>query len=182
MRASNGVRRSKRARSQSGMTLLEMMIAVGIMAVLMRMAAPSFSSFIAEARLSSNSEAFASAFKYARNEAGMSNIAVTVSPLSGTDWTSGSQVRQVKLGTATLLRQTSPMSGAVSMTYSGGSAPTSVTFYPDGSTNLTSGGAWVRMCDTSVGSVGRAVIINGSGYVSSTPTFATGGSGAVAAC
>lgn len=159
-----------------GFTLIEMLVALAIMGLLTRLAAPSFLSFIAEARLTSGSEGVAGALNYARSEAGMRSAPIVIIP-AASGWQGG---LSVKSSAGVELRQVGRMAASVSLT-GPVSSMTKITFYPDGSTDL-GGSAWMRFCDSNAGSVGRYISINGSGYITTSMTLATGGSGATAAC
>ena len=78
-------------RGAAGFTLTELLIAMGVAAILGTIAVPSFSSLMASQRAkTAASELFASLLK-TRSEAIMHNANVTVSPLAGT-WNTGWQI------------------------------------------------------------------------------------------
>ncbi|BAL25516.1 GspH/FimT family pseudopilin [Azoarcus sp. KH32C] len=72
-----------------GVTLIELLTAIAIMAVLVTMAAPSLNNFILKSRLKGAGEALHSDLVYARTEAVTRNQTITVSFSTGTDWCYG---------------------------------------------------------------------------------------------
>jgi type IV fimbrial biogenesis protein FimT len=75
-----------------GLTLMELMVTVAILAILVALAVPSFNAFLAKGRLSGAAEALAQDLQLARSEALRRNDAVTISFSSGTAWCYGSVV------------------------------------------------------------------------------------------
>lgn len=170
-----GEARMGRGRS-AGFTLLEMMVAVAIIAILLRLAAPSFSSFMAEARLSAESEALAGALMSARGEAAARGMRVRVVPTPSTpaDWTAETVVR---LGATGDVLSTIPASRD-SVTVSGDiSSLKYIEFNPDGSLAPADPldpahdfPLELKLCDGKNTS-GRHIVINASGYVTVSPTL-----------
>lgn len=73
-----------------GFTMVELMVVVGIMGILMAIAAPAFSSFIANQRVRDTASDLVTVFLRARSEALTRNVSVSVVPVSGTsDWATG---------------------------------------------------------------------------------------------
>lgn len=166
-----------RGRGKSGgFSLLEMMVAVAILAILLRLAAPSFSSFMSEARLSAESEAIAGALNAARSEAAVRSAPVRVTPAAATppDWTNEMVVR---LG-ATGAVLSSVAASRDSVIVSGDIAALKyIEFNPDGSLAPADASDPVhdfplelKICDGKNTS-GRHILINASGYVSVSPTL-----------
>ena len=80
--------------NQRGFSLLEMMTALAVIAVLVAVGLPSFEYVTKTNRISSQSNLIVGAFQYARSEAVNRGVNVRVEPIvSGTDWTNGFQVR-----------------------------------------------------------------------------------------
>jgi prepilin-type N-terminal cleavage/methylation domain-containing protein len=73
-----------------GLTLMELMVTVAILAILVALAVPSFNSFLAKGRLSGAAEVLAQDLQLARSEALRRNDAVTISFSSGAAWCYGS--------------------------------------------------------------------------------------------
>lgn len=80
--------------SQRGFSLIEMMTAVAVLAILVAVGLPSFEYVTKTNRISSQSNLIVGAFQYARSEAVNRGVNVRVEPVvAGTDWTNGFQVR-----------------------------------------------------------------------------------------
>jgi type IV fimbrial biogenesis protein FimT len=76
-------------RAVSGFTLIELLIVFALVAILLTIAVPSFTTFMSRYRLSTTSNDFLSAVTLTRNEAIKRNLRVTMIPANGTSWTSG---------------------------------------------------------------------------------------------
>jgi prepilin-type N-terminal cleavage/methylation domain-containing protein len=79
-------------RKARGLTLMELMVTVAILAILVALAMPSFNSFLAKGRLSGAAEALAQDLQLARSESLRRNADVTISFSSGTACCYGSVV------------------------------------------------------------------------------------------
>lgn len=75
---------------QRGLTLIELMMTVAILAILLLVGVPSFNDFLAKGRLVGAAEALAQDLQLARSEALRSNAAVTLGLVSGNAWCYGS--------------------------------------------------------------------------------------------
>jgi type IV fimbrial biogenesis protein FimT len=67
-----------RRRPAAGFTLIELLVTVAVLAVLLRLAVPSFASAILTSRLSSYTNAFIGSVQFARSEAIKRNTAITM--------------------------------------------------------------------------------------------------------
>lgn len=117
--------RSQR-RSAGGFTLIEMMAAITIVAIMLSIAAPAMNQFLEAQRLRSLAFDMVGDLTLARNESLKRSAGVTVVPLAGTDWSSGWRVNVDASGE--LLRQRTPAGGM--LTVSG--APASVAYDRNG--------------------------------------------------
>lgn len=85
--------RSGNSAQQVGFTLIELMVVVGIVAILGTIGVPSFRDMLLNQRLGTTAQAFGSALSFARMEAIQRAQSVKVAALSGNDWSSGWSVR-----------------------------------------------------------------------------------------
>ena len=74
---------------QSGMTLIELMVGVSLVAILVMMAVPSFSTSMQNRQVRSSAESIRSALQYARNEALRRNRSVSFTLQSDGGWVVG---------------------------------------------------------------------------------------------
>ena len=94
-------------RANRGFTLIELMVTVGILAIVAAIAAPSFDSSIRNMRINGTADQLISAMSLARVEAVKRGAPVTLCPssdgltCSGTDWQVGYLVTEDKTGSAT---------------------------------------------------------------------------------
>ena len=72
-----------------GLTLMELMVTVAIMAILVVLAVPSFNAFLARGRLTGAAEALAQDLQLAKSEALRRNASVTISFSPGGAWCYG---------------------------------------------------------------------------------------------
>lgn len=89
--------------SQKGFTLIELMVTLAVLAIVLSMAAPSFSSMLQDNRASALGSELQGALQFARSEAVKRRQSVVIcrsnaagsSCENGTDWSGGWLVRQV---------------------------------------------------------------------------------------
>lgn len=88
-----------KVRRQLGLTLIEFMIAITVLAILMTIAAPSFAQFLQNSRFSATANDFLLAMRTARSEAIKRKSPVRVeSTNASTDWSGGWQITAVANG------------------------------------------------------------------------------------
>lgn len=87
------VRHPHPARRQRGFTLLELLVTMTVMIIMVGIAVPSFKTFTATQRVKSAAYDVVAALLLARSEAVKRNRSVTISPITGTDWTTGWSVK-----------------------------------------------------------------------------------------
>jgi type IV fimbrial biogenesis protein FimT len=122
-----------RARAR-GFTLIELLVVITVMAVLLGLAVPSFSNFIASQRVKTVAYDLTTAFVLARSEAVKRNADVTVAAASASDWTQG---WTIKVGTTTLQQQ-QPVTG-VTITKAASASAIPANFVYGASGRMTSG-------------------------------------------
>jgi type IV fimbrial biogenesis protein FimT len=88
------------ARTQQGFTLIELMVALAVLAILITVAVPSFTSYILNQRVKTSAFELAAALSYARSEAIKLNTDIQLSRDS-TDWEGW---RMVRADDSTVLR------------------------------------------------------------------------------
>lgn len=176
------------ARLAVGITLIEMMIAVAILAILVAIAAPNMNSFFISNRLSSGVHDFMTALQQARSEAIRrgANVVMRRAGTTAQNWTQGWEMfvdldgnkqRDTAAGSAEeLIRVGQQVSGSMTL-HASTKAATAIVFVPSGRVEVTSAGvnpafgeAMFVLClgnQTSSGgqSRSRAVIVNAAGGV-----------------
>lgn len=86
----------------AGFTLVEMMVALGIAAILAGMAMPSFSTMIANQRVKSAASDIHTSLLKARGEALKRNVSVTLAPSTANDWTAGWSIANPTAGSPSI--------------------------------------------------------------------------------
>ncbi|HTN29663.1 MAG TPA: GspH/FimT family pseudopilin [Pseudomonas sp.] len=130
-------------RSSRGFTLIELMIAVSLLAVVAALAAPAMGDFIVRQRVASQAGDLALAMALARSEAIKGTISVSVIPRtqSPSGWGSGWCVAPASAADcddARVLRQF-PSRSNVTITSADLASPFTVTFLRDGTRGFSSG-------------------------------------------
>jgi type IV fimbrial biogenesis protein FimT len=171
-------------RAQKAFTLIEILVTVAVAGVLLGIAAPAFTTFVLNNRITSQTNDLIAILAVARSESAKRGVRVTV--CATTDYSTpsctGGGASAWKLGyiafadqngngafdaaTDVLLRVGQPLSGGNTLTSSGFSAPAAADkfqYRPSGSTNLPAAGGSFTLCDNRHGLFGRLVSISVTG-------------------
>lgn len=143
-------------RHMAGFNLVELMIVVGVMAVLAAIAAPNMAKMVSAQRLKTAAFDVVASLSYARSEAVKRNTTVAINPVSG-NWANGWQVVD---SNGNVLRKQDRYDGSITFT-----GPNTVVFNSSGRVppgvnpfNLSSFGMTTNRCRiVNVDSSGRAV-------------------------
>ncbi len=137
----------------SGFSLIELLVAIAILAILMAIALPSFNSSMARSRLTSHTELMIGALSYARAEAIKLNENVNVSFDDGDGW--------VVKSAAVVLKKFAPSSKNITVDPSA-----TIIYRSNGFRDFSSSEEKIGFCDENANC--RCVIITGGGSVSVT--------------
>lgn len=154
-----------------GFTLVELMIAISIAAILLSAGLPAFNDFIRDNRLQKTTAAFVADLAAARAEAARTFQTAAVCPSTagtacdGTDWTTGRIVYVDANGNGTvesseIVRWSAPPDSGVVLTPSG--AGTLIAFRPTGAAAASGS---VDLCDGRTGNYGRRIEVNAAGRI-----------------
>lgn len=148
---------------ENGFTLIELIVALAVLAVLTALAVPSFRETMQNNRLVTRSNDIVTALNLARSEAIKRGEVVNVSA-NGANWNSGILVRTAS---GTDIRVFPAFTGNITVT----AALTTISFQPNGtaSTFTTTFATTFSVCDSSrTGETGRTVNVNAIGRISTT--------------
>ncbi len=162
-----------------GFTLIELMVTIVIVAILLALAVPSFTSTISRSRVASGASSLSVAFSTARSEAVKrgrnvticKSADVTATPPACTtsgDWSQGWIVFDATVSPIVPIKVFEAMSSGVTAA-GGAEVVSSVTFAPNGATTLAGAGSdnpnrAITVCKPGVNS--RVVTLSASGRVS----------------
>lgn len=154
--------RDRRYRKQSGVTLIELLVTIGVVGVLMLIAVPSFQSYIGTQRLRSASSDIVAALNIARSEAVKRNTDITIE-VADSDWEDGWTV-YVTSGGATIREFAAVTGVSYSVENDGGTAITSLEYGSNGRLTGGNGASFEVNNDPAVSGVSaRCVEISLSG-------------------
>lgn len=145
-------------KTNNGFTLIELMIAVAIVAILLAVAVPSFNNMLAGNRLATQTNEAIGAILFARSEAIRRNQTITFcradsaaanTCAASANWTDWIVTNNPGAGAAanTLRRGSFAKSGEV-MRISSTLATSRLAFQPNGLANVTGGSNTIRLCTT----------------------------------
>lgn len=149
-------------RNEQGFSLIELMVTVAILAILLMIAAPSFTETIRNNRANALANNFVTSFQYTRSEAIKRNQRVTICPGRsgdcGTDWSEGWRAQITTGGGTEVLKTWPPLDDNMTIT----GANNTITFNASGL--LTSAaGAFTLAPSTCVGNNKRTIEITITG-------------------
>ena len=167
--------RSINTSRSNGFTLIELMVAIAILAVLLGVAAPGLSQFLVNNRLTSQINELVSDISQARNEAGSRGTTVsiciaatsTTCATSGTAWEAGRIIfvdpnRNGAIDTGEAIIKYAPaLDGGTNLASSSFSSDRYITFRPFGGLTSTSGGTFT-LCATGY-TTGRQISVAATG-------------------
>ncbi|MBS0444973.1 MAG: GspH/FimT family pseudopilin [Proteobacteria bacterium] len=167
----------RRARA-CGLTLVELMITIAVMAILMSLAAPSFTTLVMNSRVNTQLDSFFNGLNYARSAALNQSLyvhvcpvgAVDASPDCGAQWSAGWMVVSVPAsGPATVLQswRAATQGPVISSEPVGGTPATQVNFDPRG---LAGNQANFKICDARGAAYARSLQVLPTGFVQAGPT------------
>lgn len=151
-------------KTSRGFTLVELMITLAVAAVLVMLAAPSFTTFVKNNRLTAQANTFVASLNLARSEAIKRGTRVYITSNSGTNWEDGWKVWVDRDGDTTYdsgeeLRLEPAFDGSSTLT--GGQS--SFTYSADG---LVDNSDDIDLCDDRTGETGREIHIGPTGRIS----------------
>lgn len=149
--------------SMRGFTLIELLVVMTVMGVMLGLAVPSFSNFIASQRAKTVAYDLTTAFVLARSEAVKRNANVTVAPALATDWTQGWSV----MAGATTLQQQQAFSGVtITKAASAAALPSSFVYGPSGRMTSGSGTQYLQINGPAYSGFTKCVKIDTTGIPS----------------
>jgi type IV fimbrial biogenesis protein FimT len=182
----NRIRHTVRARRAPGLSIMEIMLTVAIVAVLAAIATPSFTTVIQNSRIRSQSSDLMTNLAIARAEAAKRSMRVTLcasttwqnaSPSctggGSTAWNLGYIVfadvngnGTFDSGTDAVIAVSEPLTGGNSLASANFTTPAAADkfqYRPSGATNLPAAGGTFKLCDSRTGNFGRLIQIGVTG-------------------
>lgn len=169
--------------TQSGFSLIELLIVLVLLGIFAAVAMPSFQRLIASNRLESATDELISHLQFARSEAVVNNRLVTVENTSGQNqrWDLGLRVytagnftanRTYDASTDTLIREHTGLNQPRTTARASNGATSWLSFRPNGTLAITSTQTIV-VCEDNNVSLARAIELQASGRISKSPTTPT---------
>jgi type IV fimbrial biogenesis protein FimT len=147
-----------------GVTLVELMVALAVFAILVTIGIPSFTNLVANNRASAAANELLSTLQFARSEAVKRNENITAASV-GSDWSSqGWRVSRPGPTGPIFLRERHPQHPSVTVT-----GPSPVTFRPAGNVNVVAGAGSFTIAVTGSAGATRCLRLAASGRASVTP-------------
>ena len=156
-------------KNQSGLTLIELLVAMAVIAILVAIAAPNFSTITTGNRLVYESNELVALLNFARSEAITRNTQVRVLPATNagtTVWENGWTIDWLDAATNTwtTLKQSGPMPTGI-FTYTSYTHSTSITF--NGTGGITTSAESFILCSPATTPNGKSIQVNQTGRIRS---------------
>jgi len=143
----------------AGFTLVELMMALAIGAILLTIGVPSFTQLIRSNRITAQTNEFVTSVNLARSEAIRRGVTINLLSGGGTNWAGGWQLQVAT--TAEVLRQSDPLDGTTSLS----STLNNTTAFAFDSRGYSDSIETLTLCDVDT-PIGRQINIAGTGRVS----------------
>ena len=149
-----------------GFTLIELLVVLVLTAIIVGFAVPSFTTLIDNSRLTSAANDYVGFLNVARAQAIQQGRLVRITPLDGTNWSSGTVAWIDQDGDPStvegILRQVNMANSGVSVTGSG------VTGFKANGLERNGSAVTFTFCDSRTGETGRQVEISAGGRIATT--------------
>lgn len=159
----------------AGFTLIEMMVAIAMLAILLGLAVPDLRNYLINNRLTSQINDLVADVSLARSEAAMRGARVSICAsvdleectAAGDAWQSGrivfvdTNANGIRENTEQILKRSESLGGSRTLVASGFSDTSYVSFRPYGGLDPATGGSFL-LCDPAV-QTGRSVVVSATG-------------------